>query len=190
MIRVLLHSTRASFAAFVLVPIAAMIASYLLASAARGVPLDPVVAAVHAPAINRAALSPADVPAPKPKPAPEVVAPDGAPLVAIGDAADASWWAMRKGIVGIVLLFAIHFGGAALYRRRGYIVKRWPRLDVGKAWAVLSVTVSTTATLVPLAITGDLTSAVVLAQLGGAVGLLTHSTMQQPGHAEGGEVPT
>lgn len=97
---------------------------------------------------------------------------------AVEHAAGASWWALRKGIVGIALLFALHFGGAYLYRRRGYIVLRWPRLDVGQAWAVLAAVVSTTATLVPLAFTGDLAMPVVLAQIGAAAGLLTHSTLQ------------
>lgn len=97
----------------------------------------------------------------------------------LGAAADGAGEAWRGGWVSVGVLVAIWFAGVSAMHRRGTIIKRWPRLDVGRAWALVSIGTSGVATLVPLAIVGDLDAAAVKVQLALAAGLLMQGDMSK-----------
>lgn len=97
----------------------------------------------------------------------------------LGAAADEAGEAWRGGWVSVGVLVVIWFAGVTAMKRRGWIIKRWPRLDVGRAWALVSIATSGVATLVPLAIVGDLDAAAVNVQLALAAGLLMQGDMSK-----------
>jgi hypothetical protein len=92
------------------------------------------------------------------------------------EVAEAAWWALQAGYVGPGLILIVFAGGAVVLKRKGYIIKRWPRLNDGRAWAVVAIVTSTSVTLLPLAIAetageGTLTFRVVFFHAATAFGL-------------------
>lgn len=121
----------------------------------RGAAADDELVARPGPAVAVLFDAGADAPAiaaPEPPPAaPSSPAPTVTAHSAPDDVAEAAWWALQAGYVGPGLLFVIFLGGVQAQRKKGYIVKRWPRLNDGRAWAVVAIVTSTTVTLLPLA---------------------------------------
>jgi hypothetical protein len=66
--------------------------------------------------------------------------------------AETAWRAMRAGYVGPAVLLFVFLAGVQAQKKKGYIIKRWPRLNDGRAWAAVAIVTSTAVTLVPLAI--------------------------------------
>lgn len=87
---------------------------------------------------------------------------------------------LKSGFGSVLVLAVVYQGGRFLLDHRGALTKRWPRvvryLDGGKVWNLLASAISIASTLLPLAITGDLTRAALVAQLGASVTLFMHST--------------
>lgn len=120
----------------------------------------------------------------------EVAAPSSPPAAAPGPSVssestpeellDATWWAMRAGYVGPALLFAVFLIGMYVRNRRGWIISHWPRLNDGRAWAVVAIATMAAGTLVPLAAANALTRDAVWAALVGAVGLYMMPTGKKP----------
>jgi len=81
------------------------------------------------------------------------------------------WTALKHGYVGPTALFVVFGIGAWLRVERGYLVKKWPKLDDGKAWAVASIATVAAGTLVPLAISNALTPGAVWSAVVASVGL-------------------
>lgn len=90
---------------------------------------------------------------------------------------ETAWWAWKAGWVPFLAMLAFFLVGAGLMKRRGYIVKRWPRLDVGFVWAWLSIAVGGVASLLPIAVDGHLDASAIKAQLGLAIGVLIRGSM-------------
>mgnify|MGYP000240406226 FL=1 len=88
--------------------------------------------------------------------------------------------AWRLGIPQVALLLLVYLGGRAALDNRRWLARRWPRvvgyLDRGKVWNVLSSAITLAGTLLPLAISGDLTRAALVAQLAASASLYVHST--------------
>lgn len=134
---------------------------------ARAAPVDPVVAAdhtLHLPAL----VSPLADASPPP-----------------------SLWseAWRLGIAQVAILLLVYLGGRALLDERRWVARRWPRLagylDRGKAWNVIASAITIAGTLLPLAISGDLTRAAVVAQLSASASLYVHSTRKSTDAQDG-----
>jgi hypothetical protein len=115
-----------------------------------------------------------------PAPGPTVTS-DSAPE----EVAAAAWWALRAGYLGPALLFAVFAAGMYARQKRGYIVKRWPQLDDGRAWAVLIILTVAAGTLVPLAAANALTRDAVWAAIVGSVGLYMLPTPKPAAQAGG-----
>lgn len=88
--------------------------------------------------------------------------------------------AWRLGIPQVALLLLVYLGGRAALDNRRWLARRWPRvvgyIDRGKVWNVLSSAITLAGTLLPLAISGDLTRAALVAQLAASASLYVHST--------------
>lgn len=93
----------------------------------------------------------------------------------LDEAAATGWRGYRLGWGGVVSVVALYFGGRALIKRRGYIARRWPRLNVGEAWATLSVLVAGAGGVLLPALMGDLTLPAALAWGMFGAGLLTRA---------------
>lgn len=112
--------------------------------------------------------------------APPAVTSDSAPE----EVAEAAWWALRAGFLGPALLFAMFAVGIAARERRGWIIKRWPVLNDGRVWAVVSIITMAVGTLIPLAAANALTREAVWAALVGSVGLYLMPTGKKPASSE------
>ena len=93
----------------------------------------------------------------------------------LDEAAATGWRGYRLGWGGVVSVVALYFGGRALIKRRGYVIRRWPRLNVGEAWATLSVLVAGAGGVLLPALMGDLTLPAALAWGMFGAGLLTRA---------------
>lgn len=91
------------------------------------------------------------------------------------EVADAAWWALRAGYLGPALLLGVFAAGAHLQRRRGYVIKRWPKLNDGRVWAVVSIITVAAGTLIPLAIANALTVHAIYGALLGSLLLFVKS---------------
>lgn len=123
-----------------------------------------------------------------PPPDPIVLADHASPAlpVLVSPLADAlpppSLWAeaWRLGVAQVAILLVVYLGGRAALDERRWVARRWPRvahyLDRGKVWNVLSSAITIAGTLLPLAISGDLTRAAVVAQIAASASLYVHST--------------
>lgn len=80
-----------------------------------------------------------------------------------------AWDAWRAGWVGLALLCALAVLGWYVQRRRGYVTRRWPRLNRGYWWAVVSIVTSAAVALIPLAAAGDLGVEAIRVQVGASV---------------------
>ena len=94
--------------------------------------------------------------------------------------AELTWWALRAGYIGPGLLFLVFGAGAWARHRRGYIVRRWPRLDDGRAWAVVTILTVAAGTLVPLAAANALTASAGWAALIASIGLYIAPALGAP----------
>lgn len=92
----------------------------------------------------------------------------------IADDAASAW---RAGWVAVAVMLMLWFAGQAAIARRGYIIDRLPWLDVGRAWAGLSVVLGALVTVLPLAVAGDLDVDALKAQAGLAIGLFLQGDM-------------
>lgn len=85
------------------------------------------------------------------------------------------WSMWTSGWFPVAILFVTYVGGRFALDERRWIAKRWPRiaayLDRGKVWAALAAAISVAATLLPLAIMGDLSREAALAEFAAVAGI-------------------
>lgn len=107
-----------------------------------------------------------------------IAGPPGGDAPSLGATVAASgWWAVANGWAGLAVMVALYLGGRSALLRRGWIVRRWPWLDRGIAWAGLSSLLGVLTTAIPLAITGELTADALAVQSALAVGLLVRGDL-------------